>query len=177
MSDTPTDDFRYEDPMLPFVDTENGERFEPPAWQRNVYAAGSGAVRRKKPSKKVQGRILLEQGHRCFYCGLKFESVVERCGRYAALVINWDHVVPHSYQARNKGFVAACQICNGIKGAMMFEMAEEARRYIASRWRAKGYALIEPDAELLGDSGNSSTDASEREIASKSLAHRQFSES
>jgi len=43
-------------------------------------------------------------------------------------------VVPFSYSQNNYryNFVAACQICNGLKGSSMFATVEEARAYFVS---------------------------------------------
>jgi 5-methylcytosine-specific restriction endonuclease McrA len=65
------------------------------------------------------------------------------------LKVNWDHVVPFSYSQNNYAynFVAACQICNGIKGSQMFKTLEEARIHI----RAIRDVRVEDGTRLRSD--------------------------
>ncbi|TLZ87260.1 MAG: hypothetical protein E6K00_05760 [Methanobacteriota archaeon] len=69
-----------------------------------------------------------------------FNSAVERKGRLIYLKVNWDHFVPFAYSQNNYAynFVAACQICNGIKGSSTFRTLEEARVYVMAIRTLKG---------------------------------------
>jgi len=89
---------------------------------------------RRQPTAEEKGLILELQENCCLYCQRRFDSAVIRKGKLSWLRVTWDHVVPFSYSQNNSAvnFVAACQICNGIKGSLMFVTIEEARVYIAS---------------------------------------------
>ena len=96
--------------------------------------------RRKGPNAAERQTILDLQGNRCLYCDLLFNSAVERRGRLIFLKVNWDHFVPFAYSQNNYAynFVAACQICNGIKGSNTFKTLEEARIYVMTIRLLKG---------------------------------------
>ena len=96
--------------------------------------------RRKGPNAAERQTILELQSNRCLYCDVLFNSAVERKGRLIFLKVNWDHFVPFAYSQNNYAFnfVAACQICNGIKGSMTFRTVEEARVYIVAVRTLKG---------------------------------------
>ena len=88
--------------------------------------------RRRGPNAEEQRIILELQGNRCLYCEQTFGTPVMKRNRLIYLKVNWDHFVPFSYSQNNYGynFVAACQICNGIKSSHMFKTLEEARIYV-----------------------------------------------
>lgn len=97
--------------------------------------------RRSRPPRRQAKAQLDEQGDRCFYCDLQFGAFVSRDGKDVRLTVCWDHFVPWAYNQDNRmrNFVAACQICNGIKSSRCFGTVDEAKEYIASRRAAKGY--------------------------------------
>lgn len=66
------------------------------------------------------------------------------------LKLQWDHVDPWVYSLNNKdqNFVAACQICNGIKSSMIFNSVEEARVYIQGARKTKGYRETLPEVRI-----------------------------
>ena len=98
---------------------------------------------REHISDKVKQCIYAEQGGCCFYCGLPFGEYVYRRGRLVLLGVQYDHVVPYSWEHNNSSnnLVAACQVCNGIKSNLMFETIEDAQSYVLARWTQKGYRL------------------------------------
>lgn len=100
------------------------------------------AIGRKTPCKADQLKILLDQGHCCMYCMRSLGSVVYRKHKAVRLKLNWDHALPYCYSYNNKAsnFVAACHICNGIKGSYVFSTFDEARIHIQERWKEKGYS-------------------------------------
>jgi 5-methylcytosine-specific restriction endonuclease McrA len=92
-------------------------------------------AKRKKPSQAKQEAQLAAQDYACLYCGLEFGTLLGD----RVLSICWDHCVPYSYSQDNSdsNFVAACQICNGIKSNKMFATLEEARQFVIGRREAK----------------------------------------
>lgn len=56
-------------------------------------------------------------------------------GKHVVLLVRWDHMVPYSYRqtADGKAFVAACQICNGLKGSKMFDTVEEVIEFVQTK--------------------------------------------
>lgn len=98
-------------------------------------------ARRKLPPLPERRRILALQGVRCFYCNVPFDSDVFRYGVPIRITIHWDHQLPFAYAQNNKttNFVAACHVCNGLKGAKLFQTVEEAVEFLALRRKDKGY--------------------------------------
>lgn len=97
--------------------------------------------RRKLPSREEQEQILADQDYSCFYCGASFGSIHTRRNEQLILKITWDHKFPFSWFGDNRpsNFVAACQICNGIKHDMVFPDLTEAQVYLALKRKQKGY--------------------------------------
>jgi hypothetical protein len=97
---------------------------------------------RRSPCKKRRDEILERQENRCLYCDRLFGSFVFRYDRLIRLRLHWDHLVPWAYDQNNEhvNFGAACHICNGIKSNLMFRSVEDAKIYIAEKWKSKGYS-------------------------------------
>lgn len=87
---------------------------------------------RKKPSAKYQKEQKERQQYRCFYCSHRLGSYARWRGKTITLRTHWDHFVPFAYLQSNPdyNFVAACHVCNSIKGSKCFNDTEEARVYI-----------------------------------------------
>lgn len=96
---------------------------------REFWRESLGSYERKKPSVRRQREILIEQDGRCFWCVRSFGAQVMYDGRALVLSVEWDHFIPFAYTGACDGtaFVAACQVCNGIKGPKMYETAEQCR--------------------------------------------------
>ncbi len=89
--------------------------------------------RRKQPPVWLKKEILIEQDNRCFYCESPFTSwYVKGDGHPIKLRLNWDHITPFEYTMNNNNdnFVAACHLCNTIKGRRIFETIEEAKNWL-----------------------------------------------
>jgi len=97
-------------------------------------------ARRRLPPIEIRRAILTEQCHRCLYCGLVFGVSVQRGVRTVKVRLVWDHLVPYSLTQNNyaHNIVAACSLCNNIKGALVFQTIEEARDYVMRRRFEKG---------------------------------------
>jgi hypothetical protein len=91
----------------------------------------------------VSDAVLGKQGHRCFYCELEFGSTYLHGGKERVRRINWDHFVPFAYLQSNPAanWVAACNVCNGIKHSRIFYDREEARQIISAEARSRGYFI------------------------------------
>lgn len=97
---------------------------------------------RLKPGQAEQDEILTRQRGRCFYCAAVFGDTAYCDGRRPRLLTPvWDHVEPFAWQSNNQkwNFVAACSICNGIKGSKMFDSPEVAVDYVFRRRQRKGW--------------------------------------
>lgn len=100
---------------------------------------------RKLPPIADRRRVLLEQDYRCFYCLRSFGAMVTRFkdGERHTVTLRhcWDHLVPWVYGQNNYpyNFVAACQVCNSIKAAHIYQSIEEARHAITLQRKAKGW--------------------------------------
>lgn len=108
---------------------------DPQRWKRVVEPE----FKRALPSAEERRAALWRQDNRCLYCDALFGSFIFRKKRHTRVMVRWDHFVPFSYCADNSdtNFVAACQICNGIKSDKMFQTVQEARNYIAARREAE----------------------------------------
>ena len=102
----------------------------PEFWKRESEADAN----RSRPSRAAQQEILLRQDDRCLYCERLFGSWARRNGKPLQLSVCWDHFAPYSYSRDNQdlNFVAACQVCNGIKSNRIFETIEQARVYLST---------------------------------------------
>jgi hypothetical protein len=98
---------------------------------------------RRKPSAEAQKKILAAQDERCFYCDQKFGSIQLRGHKVHRLVVEWDHLIPFSYtqSCHDEQFVAACDVCNGVKSAQMYATLEAAQADLAARRATKGWSF------------------------------------
>jgi hypothetical protein len=87
---------------------------------------------RRRPRNERQRNLLAGQEYLCFYCTIPFGSVVSKRGRFVLTVVNYDHVLPFALLNANPdgNWVAACQICNQIKGSHVFQSIPEAREHV-----------------------------------------------
>ena len=102
-----------------------------------------GDNRRRTPSYRAQNTILADQDHACLYCCQRFGNRYRRkdADKLTKLRINWDHLIPFSYTAScsDEQFVAACQVCNGIKSSTIYKTLDEARADLALKRARKGW--------------------------------------
>lgn len=121
-----------------------GEAIEPVAGPNRVRVVAGAGSKRKKPPLSVRLAVLESQDNRCLYCRNHFGTAVEVKGIMRHLIAVWDHFVPFSYSADNGGrnFVAACQLCNGLKSNRVFEHQEDATAFILRGWERKGYRVL-----------------------------------
>ena len=121
-------------------------------WHARVYAGGGGTTRtpRRKAPVAVKAAVWDRQGPKCLYCGLEFGTWVQR-GRRAPirLRVEWDHFRPYVFLLDNprENWVASCQICNGIKSALVptgqaMESLDAVKAVIAGRRARMGYTAL-----------------------------------
>lgn len=114
----------------------------PPARYKRMSEPVSG---RSGPSADFKRLQIERQENRCVYCERSFGGVVTRVragvARLVDVKVQWDHFVPYSYIRQNGdcNFVAACQICNGLKKDRLFQTLEEAQIWIRQERSLKGY--------------------------------------
>jgi 5-methylcytosine-specific restriction endonuclease McrA len=109
---------------------------------QTVKRISDSEMARRGPSADERRAILEEQEGRCLYCGLHLDSYTRRNGRPVRLRTEWDHVVPFSYSHCNRhNFVASCHVCNGIKGARLYQTLEDALADLHLRRAARGYEV------------------------------------
>lgn len=104
------------------------------------------ALVRSGPTARYRKRQLSEQHYCCFYCDRRFGSTLWRRQKQIVLRVNWDHINPWVYSLDNKdiNFVAACQICNGLKSSHVFGSLDEVRTFLHERIIEKGYSDVRP---------------------------------
>ena len=97
--------------------------------------------KRKLPSLTERGEILKNQDNRCLYCGKRFGDIVFKDSKPKILRLEWDHALCFSYSQNNKfdNFVAACQICNRLKGNLVFDDLADAIQKIKEMRRKSRY--------------------------------------
>lgn len=102
-----------------------------------------GAKDRGRPSREAVRRMLYSQDQKCIYCDIPFGAMYKhpKKNRFMEVKICYDHFVPFKYSQDNGdlNFVLACGTCNGIKSDKMFNTMEDAKAYVESRRKAKGY--------------------------------------
>ena len=111
---------------------------------QTVKRVSKGIFARKQPTLSFQRAQIERQNNKCYWCGQEFgEWLVSPGGRSRRRQPCWDHFIPFSYTGScdDLEFVAACQVCNGVKSNHMFDSEDEARLYIVrraakSRWQA-----------------------------------------
>ena len=113
---------------------------------RQIKRMTDAAIGRRGLSRAFKEQLLEAQDHRCFYCNRMFGSYVWRDGRAIELRTEYDHVTPYIYSYNNNfdNFVAACQVCNRIKSAYVFDTVEEARIALQAKREEKGYRNVPP---------------------------------
>lgn len=111
----------------------------PTAWKRESLATGI----RHLPSAQYRRDQLSAQEHRCFYCQMIFGAYRIWGGKRVKIRIHWDHLVPFAYLQSNpdNNFVAACHICNGLKGSKVFQTVEEAMQYVESKRQVREHKM------------------------------------
>lgn len=88
---------------------------------------------RSRAAQSIKDELLEQQGYVCIYCAEPFGSVVrKRNGGYTVTSVHFDHAIPLAYLNANPrwNWVAACNICNMIKGSKMFHTIAEIRMHI-----------------------------------------------
>ena len=100
--------------------------------------------KRRIPKYKEQQRILEIQQNKCLYCNKEFGTPYFRNGKLSFLKLHFDHLVPYAYSRNNKmNFVAACNVCNGLKSSKVFETVEEVFYYVEYNRKKKGITYYE----------------------------------
>lgn len=109
-----------------------------------IYGRSVGGSVRRYPTKRIKDQIRAQQRNCCLYCGWVIGVCVRRRGRMTQTRPAWDHFIPHSYSLRNSAsnWVLACDICNGIKHADLYETVVAAQDAIKRRWRELGYEVV-----------------------------------
>ena len=117
--------------------------------ERPIIRMSQPEYRRRLPSPDERQSILSEQNYRCFWCNFPFEGCAIKVREWKGsphkpvpLVPVWDHVEPFAWCSNNNplNFVAACPVCNRIKGSKMFDTLDECRRYILQKRESRGWA-------------------------------------
>lgn len=115
---------------------------------------GSGI--RKRPSKEIQKRLLLNQNNKCKYCNIKFGEMYFRDNKPGLSRIHWDHLVPFAYLQENpyNNWVASCNICNLIKSSKMFDTIQEVKDYVIYNRRKKNIHYLYERLPVLQKENN-----------------------
>jgi hypothetical protein len=109
---------------------------------RKVRREVKAQFKRRQPSPAYRQAQLERQAQRCYWCRREFGEYLVRRGSHCQLRVCWDHFIPFSFTGScdDIEFVAACQVCNGIKTDHMFDTEDECRAYIvrrvARRWQS-----------------------------------------
>jgi len=87
---------------------------------------------RRRPPSELRQRLLDIQRNKCFYCGIKFGQLAYYNKKFYYLIPHYDHYIPFAYLQSNPNdnWIAACFICNGIKGSKIFDTLRELLQHI-----------------------------------------------
>ena len=101
--------------------------------------------RRKGPSKGRRKELLEQQENKCIYCGQLFGTYAKKKRKTVKLQVRYDHFMPYcsAFNNKDENYVAACNICNGIKADKSFDSIEAARDHIMHRIYEKGIKYLE----------------------------------
>lgn len=90
--------------------------------------------------KQLRDRLIKDQDNACFYCNQVFGELVCYKKKFFVLKPNIDHIVPFLTCQCNadNNLVAACQVCNRIKWAYVFESVQALFAYIKRMWQENG---------------------------------------
>jgi 5-methylcytosine-specific restriction endonuclease McrA len=87
---------------------------------------------------RVASRLAVRQHQRCAYCLYAFGTVVLRRGRYQPIILSptVDHIEPYTYLGNDspRNVVAACQVCQHIKGARIFSSIQDIQTFVRKQW-------------------------------------------
>lgn len=102
-----------------------------------------GEQKRCQLSASKKEIIIESQDNKCIYCQRPFGTPVYCPKRKRVIIpeIHFDHFVCWSFSRNTSvgNMVAACSICNLIKGDKLFENIDYARAFIMRRRYQKGY--------------------------------------
>lgn len=115
-------------------------------------------MKERREWTEAQVRTLAEdQDFLCAYCLVRLGSVVSRPGKSDVVTTaQVDHIVPVSWSGAPMehlaNLVVACQVCNAMKGDLVFESISDAMRHLNRAWAAKGYSVPwSPEVSNLSD--------------------------
>jgi hypothetical protein len=116
-------------------------------------------IKRKGLSAAEKRAIIRTQENKCFYCGHEFGTFYQRKrGKkfvVAKLTIHMDHVIPFVMNGNATPFVAACNVCNGLKSGLVFNNIESIKKYLANKIRAKRIEFFKMETHgLTGEAAN-----------------------
>jgi 5-methylcytosine-specific restriction endonuclease McrA len=108
-----------------------------------VEVTSHNAVRRrhaKRKLKRIKGKVLEEQGNKCYYC--------EICFTYETLPV-WEHKTPLALggSAKADNVVLSCRACDKRKGT---KTAEE---FLTSKWLSNRKHQLKKEKERERDLG------------------------
>jgi 5-methylcytosine-specific restriction endonuclease McrA len=88
-----------------------------------------------------------DQDEKCADCDRFFGSLVLMDGKFVTLYAEPEDFIPRARRLNNSpsNIVAACQVCNDLKGSREFATIEEARTVLQAAWAERGWG----DAPLL----------------------------
>lgn len=99
-------------------------------------------VRRQCPTV-VRRALLARQDFLCAYCAVPFGSVVRKRGRLILTAVQFDHMVPLAWTQTNPddNWAAACNICNQLKGALLFRTIADLVTYLEVTKELRGISV------------------------------------
>jgi len=104
-----------------------------------------GKSKRKIISRSTKIAILEMQNNQCYWCGKDLsETCYFRSGKVFSLKTVFDHYIAWAYGRNDnkENIVAACNLCNAIKGDLVFSDENKIRKYIQDRIKAKGIRYV-----------------------------------
>jgi hypothetical protein len=105
-----------------------------------IVSEGGGRAGKRTPHyvpAKVRAATLQLQGWACGYCGIPFysELIDNDLKKIRTLRITWDHFTPWVFsRSHQTEWVAACQICNGMKSSKIYETVQAVKDDLRPRW-------------------------------------------
>jgi integrase len=104
----------------------------------------SRRIRPKRLTSEEIDRKLIDQDHRCIYCGCRFGATLKTPWKYIQTWRECDHFIPYGVlgSSSRENIILACNFCNRQKRNKLFASISDVRAFIADIWRRHKISIV-----------------------------------